>query len=142
MRTNLFVALQQIKDLADECLREIGEQGNGRAAVKKSMQPKVHRSQPVDFGKPLRPFMKSYAKDLSGPKKFTLLLSWLAKGDLDKEVSSSEIQDQWGRMTSLLQSEYNGFFASQAKNNDWVDSKKNGRYNLRPDWRNVLKSHG
>lgn len=83
--------------------------------------------------------MKAHAKGLSGPKKFALLLGWFAKGDLKKEVAHSEIEAQWNRMTSLLEMKFNRFFPAQAKDNDWVESKKKGLYNLRPGWRDALK---
>jgi len=86
--------------------------------------------------------MKSCAKGLSGPKKFALLLSWLTKGDLKKEVELKEIEGHWNRMTSLLEMKFNRFFPAQAKDNDWVQSKKKGLYNLRPAWRDILKGNG
>ena len=86
--------------------------------------------------------MKSYSKGLSGPKKFVLLLSCLAKGDLRKKVPLREIEGRWNRMTSLLEMNFNRFFPAQAKDNDWVESKKKGLYNLRPIWRDILKGKG
>lgn len=141
-RGRLIAALQQIKALAEESLRAAGEQPVLRSSKKKSVQPKDHRPVQVDFAKPLRPFIKSYAKGFSGPKKFVLLLSWLAKGDLKKEVPLGEIGGHWNRMTSLLEMKFNRFFPAQAKDNDWVESKKKGLYNLRPVWRDILKSKG
>ncbi len=95
----------------------------------------------IDFDKPLRPFMKNYAKGLSGPKKFVLLLSRLTRGDLKNEVELKDIQKHWNRMTSkdLLGIKFNLFFSAQARNNDWVESKKKGVYNLRPSWRQALE---
>jgi len=73
---------------------------------------------------------------MSGPKKFTLLLAYLAKGDLKKVIALEEIQKQWNKMTakSLLGMEFNRFYPASAKENDWVNSEKNGSYNLRPAW--------
>lgn len=98
----------------------------------------------LDFGKPLRPFIKTYGKGLSGPKKFALLLSWLAKGDPKNQIQLSEVQKHWNKMTakSLLGMKFNRFFPAEARNNDWVESKKQGTYNLRPDWRKALKRKG
>lgn len=141
-RGKLIAALQQIKALAEESLYAVEEQPKSQSSKKKSVQPKDHGPIQVDFDKPFRPFIKSYAKGFSGPKKFVLLLSWLAKGDLKKEVSLGEIERHWNRMTSLLEMKFNRFFPAQAKDNDWVESKKTGLYNLRPDWRDVLKRKG
>ena len=79
---------------------------------------------------------------MSGAKKFTLILSWLAKGDLKKEILHSEIENQWGRMTakSLLGQKYNRFFPAEAKDSDWVDSKKKGIYSLRPSWKKIFEN--
>jgi hypothetical protein len=93
----------------------------------------------IDFGKPIRPYMKTYAKGLSGPKKFVLLLSWLAKGDPKREIALNEIEKHWNRMTSILDMAFNRFFSSQAKDNDWVESKKKGFYHLRPGWKSLLE---
>lgn len=40
----------------------------------------------LDFTKPERAFIKTYARKLNGQKKFVLLLAYLAKGALKKEV--------------------------------------------------------
>ena len=141
-RGKLISTLQQIKILAEESLRAVGGQAEPRSLKKKPAQARGHGPLQVDFNKPLRPFMKSCAKGLSGPKKFALLLSWLAKGDLKKEVTLNEIEGHWNRMTSLLEMKFNRFFSAQAKDNDWVESKKKGFYNLRPAWRESLKGKG
>jgi len=140
-QNKLVASLQQIKLIADECLHAVRERTRPRSPKKKAqlmndLQKAVH----IDFTKPLRPFMKIYGKDLSGPKKFTLLLGWLAKGELKKEVELSDIESRWNRMTSLLDMKFNRFFPANAKDNDWVESKKKGKYNLRPAWRNVIKN--
>ena len=136
----LVASLQQIKLIADECLDAVRQQNKSRTSKKKSQQHDPQKAVQIDFSKPLRPFMKMYGKDLSGPKKFTLLLSWLAKGELKKEVELSEIERRWNRMTSLLDMKFNRFFPANAKDNDWVESKKKGKYNLRPAWRDVIKN--
>ena len=138
----LIAALQHIRALAEESLRAAGERPERRYSKKKSLQTKDQGPIQLDFDRPLRPFMKSYSKGLSGPKKFVLLLSCLAKGDLRKEVSLREIQGHWNRKTSLLEMNFNRFFPAQAKDNDWVESKKKGLYNLRPIWRDILKGKG
>ncbi len=141
-RERLIAALQKIRALAEESLRGAGKQPELRSSRKKSLRTKNQGSTQLDFDRPLRPFMKSYSKGLSGPKKFVLLVSWFAKGDPKKEVRLKEIEGHWNRMTSLLEMKFNRFFPAQAKDNDWVESKKKGLYNLRPVWRDSLKGKG
>lgn len=70
-----------------------------------------------------------------------VLFSHIVKGDLKAEVGLKKIENQWNRMKSksLLAINFNRFFAARAKENDWVDSKKIGIYNLRPDWKKIFK---
>jgi len=140
-RAKLISTLHRIKALADESLRAIGERPEPRPFNKKLAPKKDRQPMQIDFDKPLRPFMKNYAKGLSGPKKFVLLLSRLTRGDLKNEVELKDIQKHWNRMTSkdLLGIKFNLFFSAQARNNDWVESKKKGVYNLRPSWRQALE---
>jgi hypothetical protein len=132
--------LQEARALLDECIAELG--GKRSRANRKTARPiaPIKPSGKPDFTQPLRPFIKRHAKEMSGPKKFTLVLSWLAKGDLKKEVALKDIHKQWDRMTtrSLLGMEFNRFYAGQAKDNDWVESKKQGFYNLRPSWHEIF----
>ncbi len=144
-KVKLIAILQQIKSLTEDCIRAVDSRGSKQRVVKsRSGQHTSPLPIDVDFGKPLRPFIKTYGKGLSGPKKFTLLLSWLAGGDANKQIALSEIQKKWKRMTakSLLGMGFNPFFPAAARDNDWLESKKQGVYNLRPDWRNALKRKG
>jgi hypothetical protein len=125
-----------------ELTLDTGEPSSENNPVRIPAEESANRAAELDFEKPLRPFVKAYAKGLSGPQKFILLLSWLSKGDPKNEVKLSDIQEQWEKMTekSLLGIKFNRFFSAQARNNDWAESKKQGVYNLRPSWRNALIS--
>ena len=93
----------------------------------------------IDFSINERAFVKRYATNKSGPKKFTLLLAYLAKGEIDKNIELSEIKKHWGKMTSkTLLGKFNMFYPNDAKNRGWVDSKEYGKYNLTNEWKNVL----
>lgn len=132
--------LNEIKRLAEVCLDSLGntrDQKTTTAKVKKSSKSK---SPEIDFGFPIRPFMKQNAKNMSGPKKFTLLVAYLAKGDNNKQVLLSEITQEWNRMTAghLLGLKFNRYFSAAAKDQDWVETKKKGFYNLRPSWKAIL----
>jgi hypothetical protein len=137
-REKLISKLEELKTIAEECLTLLaGEpdptliQGRGTAARE--------QREALDFNKPIRPFMKSYYKNLGGSKKFVLLVAWLTKGDLKKQIALSEIKKQWGQMTAILEMNFNLFFTGDAKDRDWVETKSKGLYNLRPAWRDVLK---
>jgi len=135
--------MQQARTLLDECIAKLGDESPrpSRKARRDATPVKQFSGKP-DFNQPLRPFIKRHAKDMAGPKKFTLLLSWLTKGDLKKEIALKDIQKQWDRMTAkpLLGMDFNRFYAGQAKDNDWVESKKQGFYNLRPSWQEIFIS--
>jgi hypothetical protein len=142
-KAKLISSLQQIKDLAEECLTDIQDAAKPQRIARKPSAPiRDPKSASIDFDIPLRPFIKQYAKGMNGQKKFTLLLSRLVKGDQEKEVALSEIEKCWNTMKSkdLLGMEFNRKFSGEAKNNDWVNSKKTGFYHLRPRWINILKT--
>src|ERR1700736_6836297 len=101
-REKLISKLEELKTIAEECLPLLaGEpdptliQGRGTAAREQHEE--------LDFNKPIRPFMKSYSKNLGGSKKFVLLVAWLAKGDLKKQIALSEIKKRWSQMTAILE---------------------------------------
>ena len=85
----------------------------------------------IDFSINERAFVKRYATDKSGPKKFTLLLAYLAKGEIEKNIELSEIKKHWGKMTSkTLLGKFNMFYPNDAKTRGWIDSKKYCIHNL------------
>lgn len=142
-KSELVSSIQQIRDLAEKCLAGLRDSTGPPKIIKgQTSAPRASRQMGVDFDKPMRPFIMKYAKGMSGAKKFTLLLSWLAKGDLKKEVALSEIRKSWNTMKSkdLLGIGFNRVFPDRAKNKDWVDSKKKGFYHLRPDWKDIFES--
>jgi len=138
-RNKLILKLTELKRLAEDCLVILEGQTDSPLSGRKSVLPKGDRHVQLDFGKPIRPFMKKYSKGLSGSKKFVLLLAWLAKGDLKKQVALSEIKKQWNRMTAIVKMDFNLFFTGDAKDRDWVETRTKGLYNLRPAWSDVLK---
>lgn len=86
-----------------------------------------------------RAFVSRYATDKSGPKKFTLMLAFLAKGEVDKNIQLSEIKKHWGKMTTKsLLGKFNMFYPNEAKTRGWIDSKEYGSYNLTNEWKEIL----
>ena len=142
-RTELISSLKQIKALAEECLERMGDSPKPQRPTKKfTAHSRPASPASIDFDKPLRPFIKQYARGLSGPKKFVLLLSRLAGGELRKEIDIEAIQKHWNKMKakSLLGLEFNHFYPARAGENDWVETKKKGFYNLRPNWKQALEN--
>ncbi|MEN6560206.1 MAG: hypothetical protein ABFD52_05485 [Acidobacteriota bacterium] len=138
--------LQQIKALADKCLKSVEDSAPAHRSTKRNVP---HDQKPKelspDFGKPIRAFIKSYAKGMGGPAKFALLLSYLAKGDEKAEVASKDIEKQWSKMKSatLLGMAFHPSYPGRAIENDWVNSKKKGVYFLRPNWKKIFpKANG
>jgi len=81
-----------------------------------------------------RTFMNRYARNGSGPQKFTLLLACLSNGETSKEVSFDAIKSQWGRMSGLI-GKFNPSYSIRAKDQGWVDTKKAGIYVLTHSWK-------
>jgi hypothetical protein len=46
----------------------------------------------VDFSIPLRAFVKKHSAGMSGAKKFTLLVAYLAKGNLQKDILLTDVE--------------------------------------------------
>lgn len=107
------------------------------ASIKKIRQKATLRD--VDFSINERAFVKRYAVNKSGPKKFALILSYLVKGDADKNTELSEIKKHWSKMSAKnMLGKFNMFYPNDAKNRGWIDSKEYGKYNLTNEWKNIL----
>jgi len=93
----------------------------------------------INFSLNERTFVKRYVIGKSGPKRFTLLLAYLSKGETNKNIELSEIKKRWNKMTAkILLGKFNMFYPNDAKTRGWVDSKEYGTYNLTNEWKNVL----
>lgn len=140
---NLIQKLEQIKMLSEKCLKELSAHPSiNLEGIKKTISSKSKiPHMDLDFQTPIRPFIKKYAKGLSGPKKIVLLLAWLTKGNEGKEVSLIEIRTQWNKMKahSLLNLKFNRFFSARAQENDWIERSGKGMYRLRPSWRDIFQ---
>lgn len=139
-RNNIRDNLLEIKALVDVCLADL-DRGVPPRTTKPTQRTQSIANTQVDLDVPIRPFVKKYAKGMSGPKKFTLLLARLAKGDFKAEIALAEIERNWNKMrsASLMGMNFNRFYPMQAKNSDWVDSGRKGFYKLRPSWRNIFQ---
>lgn len=112
----------------------------GDKTMKKEKKKRaLENSSDINFSLNERTFIKRFATDKSGPKKFTLLLSYLAKGEVNKSRELSEIKKHWSKMKAKsLLGKFNMFYPNEAKTKGWVDSKEYGTYCLTSEWKNVL----
>jgi len=93
----------------------------------------------INFSLNERAFVKRYASTKSGPKKFTLLLAYLAKGKVGENISLSDIKKHWNKMKAKsLLGEFNMFYPNDAKTHGWVDVGGHGVYKLTKEWEQVL----
>jgi hypothetical protein len=107
---------------------------------KKLRQVTSGKPSKIDFGLNERNFVKTYAKGMSGPKKFTLLLAFIAKGKVGEEVKVSLIRSKWNKLKAknLLGYKFNVNYPNAAKTSGWVDTKKYGTYFLRNSWMQIF----
>jgi hypothetical protein len=107
---------------------------------KLSITAKQVKSENIDFSINIRTFVKKYSTHKSGPKKFTLLLAYFTKGEIDKTVALSEVKKYWGKMSAKsLLGNFNMFYPVDAKTRGWVDSKEHGTYHLTKVWKEILQ---
>lgn len=133
--------LRDIQALVTECLELLAQPKQTRSQSAKKKDKIKHTATSVRFSMNERAFMKKYANTLSsGPKKFVIVLAYLAKGDKDKDIASNEIKQLWNRTKAktLLGMKYNRYFPAAAKENGWVDSKKRGFYCLTDSWKEIF----
>lgn len=101
-------------------------------------------SEKINFDMSERAFIRKYRKEMNGPKKFVLLLSYLVKGEVGREISVGEIEKHWNKLKSVLKAkkeekmEFNSYYTNEVKNNNWVDSKRFGFYFLTQEWTNIF----
>jgi hypothetical protein len=131
--------LEQIKELADRCIFEISG-GSPKIRNLQHLKREAKKVTPaqVNFSLNARAFVKRHAKQLSGPKKFVLILAYLAKGQINKEISLVDIEKLWKRMKGLIGMGFNTFYAVTAKDNGWVNSPKRGIYIITDSWKGIF----
>jgi len=108
--------------------------------AKKAKQLTKGKATQIIFSLNTRAFIKRYATDKNGPKKFVLLLAHIAKGEIGKDIEIGEISKKWNKMSAKnLLGKYNRFYPTEAKTQGWVDSKKYGIYCLTNEWQEVYE---
>ena len=91
-----------------------------------------------NFDLPVRAFANRYAKNLSGPRKYAVLVARLCGGKLGQSISPREVERQWRSMTEPMGGAYNGAHLSRAKNEGWIDQPSRESVVLLKDWINAL----
>jgi len=139
-KLDLVNKLENIRDLLDGLIISMKNQPTKK--IRKTASPAnvrplaPHKS--LDFSMPLRAFAKKYAKNMSGPKIFVLLVAHCTGGDSSKRVGLTTLEGQWNKLKGVLGMKFNGAHSIRARENDWVATEKTGSYYLRPGWKEIL----
>jgi hypothetical protein len=128
--------LQKIQNLIAECIKELSK-SKSDSKFKKQIINKVSK-QLLDFSLNDRAFIKKYGKNLSGPKKFVLLVAYIARGGINNVVESKEITKKWNKVSSFMGGKSQKNFGTRAKENGWLNSPKYGSYVLSKNWGDIL----
>lgn len=138
-QNELIQMLEKIKKLADECISQTSHTPRKMHGLSQTREKIIKFSAPhMNFDLNERAFVKKYAKPLSGPKKFVLIIAYLSKGQISKDVSLENIKKMWGGMSGLIGTEFNTFYAVAAKDNGWVNPVKRGVYILTASWKEIF----
>jgi hypothetical protein len=140
MSEKLLNALIGIRAQIDEIIQELGGK-SGTPVSSKKPAPIAKQSSDLSFNLNALAFVNKYARGRSGAQKFTLLLAWFTKGSSSVEVTTQEIEKQWNKMRTVLDSEFNPAHANRAKAKGWIDADpaKPGKYLLATSWKDCLK---
>jgi hypothetical protein len=111
---------------------------NKSKRVKVATTPNTPGPQNLNFELPLRPFIKKYSQSMSGPKRLTLLVAWIAKGKAEVAVERADVAKAWNKMKALMGGPFNSAYETRARDSGWVHSPKAGVYTLLPGWRDVV----
>jgi len=134
--------IEKAQALLEQALGLLGSEGAAPAKSKKAKAAPAAASMmaDVDFDTPFRAFVKRHAGDMNGARKFTLLVAYIAKGDVKKTVDLAEIKQHWNKVTAkgLLGMSFNPKYTSEAKEHDWVNASA-GAYVLRPNWKGIFE---
>ncbi len=121
------------KDIAD-LKKAVFDDSHPKLITKKSSH------QEPNFSLNIRAFAKRYAAGKSGPKRFVLLLAFLAKGEVGVDVELEKVRNEWSKMSAKnLLGKFNRFYPNEAKTQGWADSKAHGTYCLTNAWKEVYE---
>lgn len=132
--------LKKAQKLIEDSITALSVLEGGARSGKQSKEASVSLSVPLNFSANERNFIRTHAKGLSGPKKFTLLLAYTAKGKAGVDVEVGNLSARWNKLKAknLMGYAFNVKYPSEAKTYGWVDSKKYGTYCLTDSWKEIL----
>ncbi len=116
--------------------------GNGRLSKPRMKVSKQTSTAPprLNFKLPARAFFKKYARELTGPEKFALMLAYFSKGSFSNPIEMKCIEDHWNKMKPLMGGRFNRFYSSTARENGWADNPKKGQYVLLDGWDEIFRN--
>jgi hypothetical protein len=117
-----------------------GKPGAARRQPRRSKPTADSKIADMDLALPVRAFVNRYAKGLSGPRKFTLLVGRLCNGEVGTSVSAQAVERHWNSMKELMGGPYNPAYSTRSKNEGWVDTPERGKVVLLMDWKHALTS--
>jgi hypothetical protein len=127
----LEALIKRVEKLEQAVFGKTGENRKPQAAPKGTPD--------IDFQLNERAYVKRYLAGKGGPRKFTLLIAYLTKGQIGVNVKLGEIERLWGKMSAKpLLGKFNRFYSNAAKTNGWVDSKEHAAYFLTKEWKNAI----
>jgi hypothetical protein len=93
----------------------------------------------IDFTLSNRAFAKRHVtKRTSGPRKFVILLAYIAKGSTGSQVQADRITKEWAKVRGPMGGKYQRVFATRAKDEGWIDSPRQGVFILLPSWKEAF----
>ncbi len=129
-----------IRNLIDECLTVDGmPKGVKEGRPLREQETQSKPAGKIDYSKNLKAFVKTYSKNMSGPQKFVLILAYITKGEINKDVKVDLVKKNWSKMMSILKGEFNAAYSTRALENDWVEPNGQGVYRLKSSWRQIFK---
>lgn len=131
----LISTLRQIQALLNEALGDAPAKRTRKPAQPTS--PTTRTARQISFEMSTLAFMNKYARGLSGPKKFTLLVARMVKGNTSGQVPYQDVAAQWNKMRTVLGGKCNAAHGNRAKAAGWVDSDKGG-WKLTSSWKDAL----
>jgi hypothetical protein len=139
MRVDLVVTMDDGSVVRGVANLSSTEPAARRESRKAATQAPKSGSGALDFTLPPRAFMNRYARELSGPKKLTLLIACVAHGQTSTVVPRADAEKLWNKMKGLLGGAYNGAYDTRARDSAWISSPKAGAFQLREGWEEAIK---
>jgi len=141
MKVNIILTDDSGKTYSGEVeLTTSGRHPQGRRSKPAAGAPPTARREPsIDLSLGDRAFIRRHVtRETSGPRKFVILLAWMAKGNAGKEIAVEDLSKKWAKVKGPMGGQYQTVYATRAKDSGWVDSPKQGIYSLRAIWREAF----